>query len=175
MFAGWEGDLRGSQNPAILTMDAHKNVKAVFKPDPNAPRLLSQGRRVTVSSEEKGGFTGDKAVDGRLQTRWSTAFSDPQWICVDLGKEMRIEAVQLHWETACASRYELQTSNDGKKWTVLHAQNNGQGQVEEISGLNGLGRYVRLWGLERATDWGYSLWEFEVYGRDAQANDMPER
>jgi endo-1,4-beta-D-glucanase Y len=30
--------------------------------------------------------------------------------------------------------------------------------------LSGSGRYVRVYGTARGTAWGYSLWEFEVYG-----------
>ncbi|MFG2042432.1 chitosanase [Dactylosporangium sp. NPDC048998] len=32
------------------------------------------------------------------------------------------------------------------------------------TGLSGSGRYVRLYGTGRGTKWGYSLYEFEVYG-----------
>jgi len=30
--------------------------------------------------------------------------------------------------------------------------------------VSGSGRYVRLYGTARATQYGYSLWEFQVYG-----------
>ncbi len=31
--------------------------------------------------------------------------------------------------------------------------------------MTGTGRYVRLYGTARGTQWGYSLWEFEVFGK----------
>ena len=31
--------------------------------------------------------------------------------------------------------------------------------------VSGAGRYVRLYGTQRGTGWGYSPWEFEVYAR----------
>ena len=30
--------------------------------------------------------------------------------------------------------------------------------------MAGTGRYLRVNGTQRATQWGYSLWELEVYG-----------
>jgi mannan endo-1,4-beta-mannosidase len=33
--------------------------------------------------------------------------------------------------------------------------------------LSGTGRYVRMYGTARGTSWGYSLWEFDVYGTPA--------
>ncbi|MBY0427252.1 MAG: T9SS type A sorting domain-containing protein, partial [Cytophagales bacterium] len=40
----------------------------------------------------------------------------------------------------------------------------GDGGIDNLTGLSGTGRYVRMYGTQRATAWGYSLFEFEVYG-----------
>ena len=37
----------------------------------------------------------------------------------------------------------------------------GGGQTLLVSGS---GRYVRMYGTQRATQYGYSLWEFQVFG-----------
>ncbi len=50
-----------------------------------ATTLLSQGQPTTASSTENAGTAAGLAVDGNAGTRWSSAFSDPQWIQVDLG------------------------------------------------------------------------------------------
>ena len=50
-----------------------------------AATLLSQGKPATASSSENAGMAAADAVDGNTGTRWSSAFSDPQWIQVDLG------------------------------------------------------------------------------------------
>ena len=42
-------------------------------------------RPVTVSSVVYAENAAQCAVDGRMDTRWSSEFSDPQWIVVDLG------------------------------------------------------------------------------------------
>ncbi len=38
------------------------------------------------------------------------------------------------------------------------------GGVDDHTGLSNSARYVRINGTARGTAWGYSLWEFEVYG-----------
>jgi hypothetical protein len=46
-----------------------------------AETLLSQGKPATASSSENpGAFPASAAVDGNTGTRWSSAFSDPQWL-----------------------------------------------------------------------------------------------
>src|SRR5947207_3277905 len=61
---------------------------------------LALNRPVIVSSTENGSFPASAAVDGSTTTRWGSAFSDPQWIYVDLGATTTISRVILRWETA---------------------------------------------------------------------------
>ncbi|MET8868986.1 discoidin domain-containing protein [Nonomuraea sp. NPDC004580] len=129
-----------------------------------ADPLLSQGRPVTASSTESAAaFPASAAVDGDPGTRWSSAFSDPQWIQVDLGSTATISQVELSWETAYATAFQVQASTDGLTWSTLHSTAAGAGGNQTLS-VSGTGRYVRVHGTQRATPWGYSLWEFKVYG-----------
>src|SRR3978361_340725 len=50
-----------------------------------ADTLLSQGRPALASSTENGGAPAAGAFDGNTATRWGSAWSDPQWLRVDLG------------------------------------------------------------------------------------------
>lgn len=127
--------------------------------------LLSQGRPVTVSSSESAAFPGSAAVDGNPGTRWSSAFADPQWIRVDLGSTRAVSRVVLRWEAAYGRAYQLQTSTDGAGWTSVHSTTTGAGGTQTVP-VTGTGRYLRLYGTQRATQYGYSLWELEVYGPD---------
>jgi beta-glucosidase len=125
--------------------------------------LLSQGRPVAVSSTENASTTGDLAVDGNTATRWSSAASDPQWIYVDLGSTATISRVVLNWEYAYGKSYQIQTSNDAATWTAIYSTTTGAGGTETLN-ITGSGRYVRMYGTARATGFGYSLWELQVYG-----------
>ncbi|GGM05299.1 discoidin domain-containing protein [Dactylosporangium sucinum] len=126
--------------------------------------LLSQGRPVTTSSVEPGNLlVGANAVDGNGATRWGSAYSDPQWISVDLGSTRTINRVKLKWEAAYGRAYQIQTSADGSTWTTVYSTTTGDGGVDDVT-VSGSGRYVRVNGTQRATQWGYSLWELEIYG-----------
>jgi hypothetical protein len=128
-----------------------------------ASTLLSQGQPATASSVQSASYPASNAVDGNLNTRWSSAFSDPQWLEVDLGSSASISQVVLYWEAAYATAFQIQTSNDGTNWTTIYSTTTGTGGTQTLN-VTGTGRYVRMYGTARATPYGYSLWEFQVYG-----------
>jgi hypothetical protein len=125
--------------------------------------LLSQGRTATASSQENASFPAPSAVDGNLGTRWSSAFADPQWLQVDLGATHTISQVVLNWEAAYATAFQIQTSTNGTTWTTIFSTTSGTGGVQTLP-VSGSGRFVRMNGTTRATQFGYSLWEFQVFG-----------
>ncbi|GIH20035.1 discoidin domain-containing protein [Rugosimonospora africana] len=128
-----------------------------------AATLLSQGRPATASSVENAGSPASAAVDGNTGTRWSSAFSDPQWLQVDLGSTATISQVVLQWESAYATAFQLQVSADASTWSTIYSTTTGTGGTQTLN-VSGSGRYVRVYGTARATGYGYSLWEFQVYG-----------
>jgi hypothetical protein len=128
-----------------------------------ASTLLSQGRPATASSVEHTGLPASAAVDGNTGTRWASQFSDPQWIQIDLGSSSTVDRVVLNWETAYATGYRVEVSGDGSTWTTVYSTTTGRGGVADLA-VAGTGRYVRMYGTTRATGWGYSLWEFQVFG-----------
>jgi len=128
-----------------------------------AATLLSQGQPTTASSVQSGSFPASAATDGNTGTRWSSAFSDPQWLQVDLGSTASITQVVLQWEAAYATAFQIQTSPDGSTWTTIYSTTTGTGGTQTLN-VTGSGRYIRMYGTARATQYGYSLWEFQVYG-----------
>ena len=128
-----------------------------------AATLLSQGHPATASSTENASFPASNAVDGNTSTRWSSAFSDPQWLQVDLGATASISQVVLQWEAAYATAFQIQTSPDGTTWTTIFSTTTGTGGTQTLN-VTGTGRFVRMLGTARATQFGYSLFEFQVFG-----------
>src|SRR5207302_3528732 len=124
---------------------------------------LALNKPATASSQENSSFPASNAVDGNTGTRWSSGFSDPQWIYVDLGATHTINKVVLNWEAAYGKAYQIQTSNDKTNWTTIYSTTTGAGGINDLTGLSGSGRYIRMYGTARGTVYGYSLWEFEVY------------
>jgi beta-glucanase (GH16 family) len=125
---------------------------------------LALNKPVTVSSVENAGLGGANAVDGSTTTRWSSAFSDPQWIHVDLQATVNINRVKLNWEAAYGKSYQIQVSSNALDWTTIYSTTTSAGGIQDLTGLSGTGRYVRMYGTVRSGAYGYSLYEFEVYG-----------
>jgi hypothetical protein len=124
---------------------------------------LALNHSYTASSQENPGFPPGNAFDGNLNTRWSSQFSDPQWIQADLGSVRPLCEVVLYWEAAYGKAFQIQTSNDATTWTSVFATTTGAGGTQTLN-LSGSGRYVRMYGTARGTQYGYSLWEFQVFG-----------
>ena len=116
----------------------------------------------TASSTESAAYPAADATDGNTGTRWSSAFSDPQWLEVDLGSSQSICQVGLNWETAYATAFQIQVSTDNTNWTTIYSTTTGTGGNQTLS-VTGTGRYIRMYGTARATPYGYSLWEFQVH------------
>ncbi len=113
-------------------------------------------------SEEGPGNSAAKAVDGNSKTRWASSWSDPQWIYIDLGSPRTINRVVLNWEVAYAKAYQIQVSNDKTDWITAYSTTDGNGDMDDIN-LTATGRYIRLYATARVTQYGYSLWSFEVF------------
>jgi hypothetical protein len=132
------------------------------------PTLLSQGCAVTASSTRTsdGNVVPANVVDGDTTTRWTSDYLDNQWITIDLGAIHQITDIKLDWEAAAGKDYDLEVSTDGQTWTtVVTVTGNTQIGWLDYPGLNAQGRYVRMDGYTRLTSYGFSLWEFQVFGR----------
>lgn len=132
-----------------------------------APVNLALLKPVLTSSNENGTTLGSAAVDGSVTTRWSSAFSDPQWIQVDLGDKYSITEVKIVWEAAFGKDFKIELSNDASEWTTLKTVTNNASVVNTYNDVTGEGRYIRVHGTARATPYGYSIYELEVYGEAA--------
>lgn len=140
-----------------------------LSPAAAADTLLSQRKAATASSVENADYTrASAAFDGSSTTRWSSAAADDQWLAVDLGATASISSVVLTWEAAHARAYRIETSDDGRTWTPVHSTTAGRGGTETVP-LAASGRHVRMFGLTRATAYGFSLFEMKVYGTLADA------
>ncbi|NRF90351.1 discoidin domain-containing protein [Paenibacillus frigoriresistens] len=130
-------------------------------PEPAQRTNLALNKAATASSA-----TGPSsyAVDGNLSTRWGSNYTDSEWIYVDLGTSLSINGVRLNWKTAFGKSYQIQVSNDLTNWSNVYTTTTGDGGIDDISFTPTNARYVRMNGTQRGSIYGYSLWEFEVYG-----------
>ncbi len=133
-------------------------------PTPVCPATnIALGKTATASSLENASFPASNAFDGNAATRWSSAFSDPQYIYVNLGSIYTLCSVGLTWETAYGKNFTIDASNDAVTWTNL-ATITGNAALTNNIAISGSGQYVRMYGTVRGTAYGYSLYEFSVTG-----------
>jgi beta-glucosidase len=129
----------------------------------NPPSInLALNKIVTVSSSENSSLSGLNAVDGNYGTRWSSMFYDPQWIIIDLGEKLEFNQIRIYWETAYGKDYRIEISDNQINWTIIVNKQNGTGGVEKFD-VAASGRYLRIYGTKRGTEWGYSIYEVEIF------------
>ncbi|MBN3725617.1 DUF4982 domain-containing protein [Burkholderia sp. Ac-20379] len=138
---------------------------ATTPPPPTVPSAnLAYGKPATSSGNENDGYGPGNATDGSLNSRWSSAFADPQWIAVDLGSVQTVDRVVLRWQDSYGVDYKIQTSTDNSQWNDAVPKTDDTGGTEDLRFPAPVqARYVRMYGTKRATQYGYSLFEFEVY------------
>ncbi|MFD3525708.1 discoidin domain-containing protein [Streptomyces sp. NPDC058653] len=138
-----------------------------------------------------GGWPADLKAD---QSRWSSDWNQNRWVGVDLGARSTINSVDLYWEAAYAVNFDLQVSDDNRNWRTVYQPSAAQiaerranikspgdavGRHDTITlPTPATGRYVRMLGKERRSfynpapstaQFGYSLYEFQVWGTGGSA------
>ncbi|MBW1599643.1 discoidin domain-containing protein [Streptomyces sp. JJ38] len=132
------------------------------------PANLAEDAAASASSTQWslfGRYAPGRAVDGDTGTRWASRWSDGQWLTVDLGAPRTVARVVLDWEAAYARGYRVEVSSDGSEWRRVWSTDAGTGGIETARFEPVEARYVRVHGTDRATRYGYSLYEVGVYDR----------
>ena len=137
--------------------------------DSVAMENIALGKACYESGHENAGTVKENATDGDLTTRWASLQQDNQWIYVDLGQSYSLYKVRLCWEAAYPSAYKLQVSDDARIWSDVRSVTS-TGGTDEVKMGDASGRYLRVYGVTRATNYGISLYEIEVYGQAAGAS-----
>lgn len=148
------------------------------KPDPAQPILLSYGYKLprrgnTLDEANDDGFS--RLDDGDLLTFWKsnpylTSFytgqsdrSHPQWVVIDFGKRVPVNAVNIHWGEPYAKSFQVEYATQGRvyfgghPWNVWHrfphgavtnGKRKGGEQFLQLSKKPLLVRYLRIWMTE---------------------------
>jgi hypothetical protein len=137
---------------------------------PRTVTNLARGARVTVTSTHAGlpGEDGAAAlVDGNLATRWSSLYAEPQRVTIQWARPVDLGAIRLYWENACATRYAVSVSPDGKAWRAIHLYLNADAKPEpRMDMIDARGQKAKAIQLDLSarvsTNWGFSLYEIAV-------------
>lgn len=181
----------GTGSEPVATMSSAAAVTRVATPSPTAgtspaaaspppqaqplasvnlsrPGVPVRPKAATASSAVNAGSDAMKAIDGNLGTRWESAHSDAQSIQFDFGTKTHLGAMTLVWEAAHAKEYAIEFSDDGRSWRLARHVTGAKGGTEEFFNLRAHVRHLRIRGVARATQYGYSLFEvsFKSPGSD---------
>ena len=169
VMAGPFAGAKGGANSFTLWPPAGQTVPTPPAPPVGVPVNLSLNPGAkAVASYEDGALTARNAIDGNGSSRWSSDHSNDRnaWIHVDLGDAYDVSRAVLSWEAAYAKAYKIQISADGRQWSDVFSTTTGVGGVETVQ-IRRTARYVRMQGVVPQTQYGYSLYEFEIYGTPA--------
>lgn len=156
---------------AIIAKDGEA-VDTVYVEARNFSEInLALNRPATATTSENDGMDARYATDGNTETRWGSIWGDAytkevkdnQSLTVDLEGSYAINRVHILWQDARASEYQLQTSEDGQEWQTVKTVKDSP-KDETVTFAETPARYVRMQGVSRNMDYGYSIYELEVYG-----------
>ncbi len=149
---------------------------------------------VTGGTGHVSGTNYTLANDGSYSTRWEEGdHGDPpysytnEWWYVDLRGYYTLDKIKIWFETACTDNFVLQaahtlpaTVNDDTQWRTIYTNtstpNTGTaaGNVNTYDVSGNTARYVRIKSYNNTYaggKYGFSIWEFEVYGSAATTKD----
>jgi len=142
-------------------------------PDAGVWRVLDRKRdlalhKTATASSTSGSNSANNVTDSSswqtyMNTKWTSASSDPQWISIDLGSAMNVNRVIIKWDSAYAKAFKIQVSTDNATWTdVFSTTKAGLRCITDETFTTTTARYVRMNGTQRGTTGGYSMFEFMV-------------
>jgi len=172
---GRVGTNNGWANTMVRDAIRAKMPGTIGKENPYTTANLALNKPISASTQESSDLSANKANDGSASSRWASAHSaDPQWIRVDLQDSYLLNGIRLLWEAAYAVEYKVEVSTDDAAWKTVKTETAGTGGIINIDVSNELARYVRVTATKRTTingtPYGYSLYEFEVYGKKSDCN-----
>lgn len=127
---------------------------------------LAYKKPVEASTSENTGNHIDFVNDGLKGTRWSSLYEDDQYVIIDLEQEHSIGTINLFWETAYTKEYNIEVSMDQSEWALVYETTESKGGDEIIDFKAAKARYVKFNLIKRATSWGNSLYEIEIYAKE---------
>ena len=120
--------------------------------------LASNGSSASASSGNAA-----LAIDGNEGTRWESAQTDTESWTLNMGQARTFSRIKILWEGAYAKQFTLSCSNDSVNWTNLYTEANlTQAGWQTIEVTQTTAQYIKYQGIERATTYGQSFFEFQV-------------
>ncbi|MFA5149088.1 MAG: discoidin domain-containing protein, partial [Candidatus Omnitrophota bacterium] len=104
-------------------------------------------------------YSAEKALDGNMQSRWSSNFEDNQWWQADFDSPHKICGVILKWETAFTEIYNIEVKDASGRWNKVYETADGDGSTDIVYFEPVEASALKINCVQRGTGWGNSLWE----------------
>jgi hypothetical protein len=159
-MAGHHDHFLGLMHPGFMTDGSPYVV-------PTIAENLARNATITASSSSES-WEGEgkpaRIIDDNPGTRWSSDYADNQQLILDFGEPKPFKTLTLLWEVAAAKHYTVSVSDDEKAWRRVSVQRDGiQGPRTDLITLEPVtARFIRIDLQERATEYGFSLYELKV-------------
>ncbi|NIK61532.1 discoidin domain-containing protein [Kribbella shirazensis] len=155
---------------SLWEMELFEDDRVTDAPPASAGREnLALHRPISADSTYNATLASANANDGNPVTRWASErqaapYTTERWLQVDLEETRSVSQVIVTWEAATSNDYRIEASVNGQDWTVLARVQKTSGELRNVVDVGrSEARYVRVAGLP-ATQYGLSIFEFEVYG-----------
>ena len=130
---------------------------------------IAYKRTVEATSIESDKYKAEYAVDADGNTRWSSQAYDKQNFIVDLWEVHTVASVKISWESAYASQFQVQISTDNILWKTVYENYSAKGGTMVINFSPIKAQYVKIYCIKRATEYGFSIYEFEIYENNSES------
>ncbi|AJQ96632.1 di-heme oxidoredictase family protein [Gynuella sunshinyii] len=149
-------------------------LSMLISPDYDLPDTSSRIVPVTATSSEtqNNNNTADKTLDDNMESRWESTRVDDAWIAFDFGEKTAIGSMELVWENAHADEYAIYISNNDEDWFQLRYRVDSKGGNEKYFNLKADARYIKIQGIKRSTQYGYSIFEAK-FQSPSKENTLP--
>lgn len=132
---------------------------------------ISLDGAVATASSELGTNVAQNALDGEADTRWESVHGqDETEFTIRLAETETVYQMQIVWEAASAAEYEVYFSLTGEEdgWTKAYEFSSGTGARTDVvtPDVPMRARYIKIVCKKRATNYGYSVYEINLFGMD---------
>lgn len=173
-----------------------KTVTIAMPLDPSTNLALNKPAYMGRNASYVAGQIYSESNDGDLGTRWGSGEHvgaemsnyTNEWWYVDLEGYYELSTINIWFETACSDNFLLQAcetlptpANDDTQWRTIYTNTtapttgNAVGNVNSYDVSGSVARYVRIKSRHNpyaGGQWGFSIWEFEVYGSAVVPKDV---
>lgn len=123
------------------------------------PMCAADSNLKASASSAQEDYAAQLAIDGNMQTRWSSNFEDKQWWRADLEVPQKICGLILKWEAAFTEIYNIEIQDTSGNWKKVYETEDGDGNTDIIYFEPIEAKALKINCIQRGTGWGNSLWE----------------